>query len=266
MPQTQTLEIIIRLRDLASKNIRRLGRSVSAMRTGVGMASNAVFSLQGALVGLGAGLIARSFLDVASSFEQMEIKLDALTKGKGRDTLQEINDWAKRMPVDTRKAVDTFAMMQALGLNPTIDKMQTLVDVSVLFGEDAMPRVARALGQMQTLGRLSSEELNQLSEAGINARKILRDAFGGKTVEEIQKSGIEITKITDAIWAGLKGEYAGAAEKAQVISIHHVINSTGFSVGCSVTPPGTIPTLWGIFPPKIESISWHLRLISRAVI
>jgi tape measure domain-containing protein len=153
-------------------------------------------------------------LSVASSFEQMEVKLNALTRGRGRQVLEEINAWAKEMPVNTQQAVDTFAMMQAMGLDPTIEKMQTLVDVSVLFGEYAMPRVARALGQMQTLGRLSAEELNQMSEAGINARKYLTEAFG-KTVEEIQKAQIPIEKVVDVIWQGLDAEFGGAAQKAR---------------------------------------------------
>lgn len=160
------------------------------------------------------GQLAGDFIEVASSFEQMEVKLDALTKGKGKETLDEINAWALEMPVNTMKAVDAFAMMQAMGLQPTIDKMETLVDVASIFGEDTMPRVARALGQMQTLGKLSAEELNQLAEAGINARKYLTEAFG-MTVEELQKSEIAIEDIVEAIWQGLDADFSGAAKKAQ---------------------------------------------------
>lgn len=178
-----------------------------------------VFSLQGAFASLGVsvgfGAIANDLLNVANSFEQMEVKLDALTKGRGLETLEEINAWALDMPVNTQKAVDTFVMMQAMGLDPTIDKMETLVDVSSVFGEEAMPRVARALGQMQTLGKLSAEELNQMAEAGINARKYLSEAFGGKTVKEIQNSQIAIEDITAAIMQGLDRDFGGAAKRAQ---------------------------------------------------
>jgi len=74
--------------------------------------------------------------------------------------------------------------------------------------------VARALGQMATLGKLSAEELNQMSEAGINARKYLTQAFG-MTVQELQKSQVSIEKIIDAIWQGLDADFGGAAKKAQ---------------------------------------------------
>lgn len=157
--------------------------------------------------------LAGHMTDVATSFEQMEIKLDGLTKGKGKETLEAINKWALDMPVNTRQAVQTFAMMQAMGLDPTIEKMQILVDTSSIFGQETMPRVARALGQMISLGKLSAEELNQMSEAGINARKYLTEAFG-MTVEELKKSQHSIEEIVDAIWNGLNADYAGQAQRA----------------------------------------------------
>jgi len=67
---------------------------------------------------------------------------------------------------------------------------------------------------MQTLGKLSAEELNQMAESGINARKYLSDAFG-MTVEEIQKAKIDIDQIVGAIWKGLDADYDGGAKRAQ---------------------------------------------------
>jgi len=221
MPDNK-VEIIISAKDMASGVFRDVQKDMQTLAkktvSQVDAIKSRVLGLQGALVGLAGGYglkrLAESSLDVASSFEQMEIKLDVMTRGKGPETLDRINQWALDMPVNTREAVDTFTLMQAMGLDPTIEKMEVLVDVSSIFGDDAMPRVARALGQMQTLGKLSAEELNQLAEAGINARKYLTEAFG-MTVEELQRSKVSIDQIVDAIWRGLDAEYSGAAKKAQ---------------------------------------------------
>lgn len=229
------LEIILSAKDISGKTFEVFKGKVNAVDTSLTKFSGStlktlnsqmastikgVFSLKGAFaalgtVSLGIGLskIATSAVDVANSFEQMELKLNQLTKGNGKQTLEELNAWALKMPVNTRKAVDSFVMMQAMGLDPTIKKMQILVDTSSLMGEEALPRISRALGQMQTLGKLSAEELNQMSEVGINARGYLKDAFG-QTVEEIQKSGIKIEKVVDAIWKGLDKDFGGAAVKA----------------------------------------------------
>ena len=172
-----------------------------------------VGALAGAIGGITLSRLTKDGIDTAAAFEQMEIKLNALTKGKGKETLDAINSWALDMPVNTEKAVDAFTTMTAYGLDPTLEKMETLVDVSSIFGEQALPSVSRALGQMAALGKLSAEELNQLSESGINARKYLKEAFG-MTVEEVQKSGIAINEVIDVIWEGMNRDYGGAAREA----------------------------------------------------
>lgn len=202
-----SVEITVSLKDVVTKGLKSVQSSLSSFRKNV-------LNLKTAIAGVGLGMLATDAVKTASSFEQLETKLDALTKGKGKETLTEINEWALDMPVNTQKAVDAFTMMQAMGLDPTIEKMETLVDASTVFGEDTMPRVARALGQMQTLGKLSAEELNQMAEAGINARKYLAEAFG-MTVEEIQKSEIAIEDVVQAIWDGLDRDFGGAAASAQ---------------------------------------------------
>ena len=207
MARKNSVEITVSLKDAVTKGMSSVQRSLTSLKKNV-------LSVKTAIAGVGLGLLAGSAVETASSFEQIETKLDALTKGKGKETLDELNQWALDMPVNTQKAVDAFSLMQAMGLEPTIEKMETLVDTSTVFGEETMPVVARALGQMQTLGKLSAEELNQLAEAGINARKYLTEAFG-MTVEEIQNSQIAIEDIVQAIWDGLDRDFGGAAANAQ---------------------------------------------------
>ena len=162
--------------------------------------------------GYGLKRIASSAIETAASFEQMQVKLDQLTGGRGKQTLEELNKWALEMPVNTQKAVETFIMMKAYGLDPNIQSLQTLVDVAMIFGEDAMPRVARALGQLQARGKLSAQEIMQLSEVGINANKYLVDAFG-MGVEGVKKAGIDINTVIQAIIKGMDKDFGGSAQK-----------------------------------------------------
>ena len=217
--------IIGKLTTILGADVRGLKRGMSQasksvtthtekIKSQVRSTRTSIMSLQKAFVGFaaaaaGAG-IAGSFLETAASFEKMGVKLDALTKGMGTETLEEINEWAIKMPVNTKQAVDAFVTMQAMGLQPTIDKMQILADVSSIFGDDVLGRVSLALGQMSTLGRVSAQDLNQLAQAGINARRYLREAFG-MTVEEFQKSGKDINEAVEAIWAGMEKEFGGSA-------------------------------------------------------
>lgn len=189
------------------KHGKRITSTISAIHS-------KIFNLKTALLALGSGMVVRGFVNVASSFEQMRIKLDALTKGKGAETLERFNAWALEMPVNTQKAVDTFAMMKAMGLDPTLKSMETLVDISVLFGEEAMTGVARALGQIKLLGRLSAQELNQLANAGIAARKYLTEAFGTGVADEINRMGYTVDQVIHVIMEGMKKDFGGAAKMA----------------------------------------------------
>lgn len=68
-----------------------------------------------------------------------------------------------------------------------------------------MERIIRALGQMKAQGRVSREELNQLSEVGLPAMKMLADAFGTTTAEmsNMIKNG---TVPVEAAITGLMGQ------------------------------------------------------------
>jgi tape measure domain-containing protein len=68
-----------------------------------------------------------------------------------------------------------------------------------------MERIIRALGQMKAQGRVSREELNQLSEVGLPALKMLADSFGVTTAEmsNMVKNG---TVPVEAAITGLMGQ------------------------------------------------------------
>ena len=193
-----------------TRGIKRADMRLQKFQKSLFGLKSAMFAFAGAY---GLKRVSSGFLEVASSFEAMEIKLDTLTKGKGTETLERINAWALEMPVNTQEAVAAFTRMQAMGLDPTIDKMQTLVDVSSIFGDEALGRVSLALGQMSSLGKINAQDLNQLAQVGINARKMLKDAFD-MSVEEIQRSGMDIQEVIEVIWQGLDANFSGAAKKS----------------------------------------------------
>jgi len=170
-------------------------------------------TMLGGMAGMaGLGLLAKSSIEVASGFEKMRMSLDTLTQGQGAQTLDELNRWALTMPVNTEKAIQAFTMMRAMGLNPTIAQMTTLVDtMSALGGSaDTLEGIARALGQMATKGKVSAEELMQLAERGVPVFDILRERFG-----EVETSSLDAGEAIGAIFQGLEQRFGGQSEKMQ---------------------------------------------------
>jgi tape measure domain-containing protein len=71
---------------------------------------------------------------------------------------------------------------------PKLKSWGNAVAASGDLSEETLLGVVRAFGQMRSLGRVNSEEMNQLAERGIPAWELLAKAIG-KTVEQTRKLG-----------------------------------------------------------------------------
>ncbi len=196
--------------DKTDRRWKKHGTGVAASMNAMKASALGVVATLGAIT-FGIQRLTSASVETAASFEQMEVKLNKLTKGEGKKTLDELNQWALDMPVNTQKAVASFTLLKAMGLDPSIKTLQTLTDVASIFGEDTLTRLSLQLGQAAAKGKIMAQDLNIMAEAGINARGYLQDAFG-MTLEEIQKSGIAIKDIIAVIFAGMERDFGGAAK------------------------------------------------------
>jgi tape measure domain-containing protein len=164
-----------------------------------------------------------SGLDRAAALQQAGIKTQELIKWT--------QDLAIKSPFSQEGVANAFQMSKALGF--TVAESQrlttTMVDWASATGktEAGMQRVILALGQMQAKGKVSGDELLQLTEAGLPVRDILAKAFG-KTTEEIvkmqEKGLIPAKDAIAAIAESLDKDYAGAGLRASS-SMDGLLNS-----------------------------------------
>lgn len=149
-------------------------------------------------------------------------RADALEQASGKS--QELLQWSQQIalnsPLDQQSITDTLRLAQAYGFTSEQAKglTQTVVDFTSGSGQSAevMERVITALGQIQTNGKLSGEEMNQLAEAGVNVRQILANAFGVSTAEigKLSEQGkLLADDVLPAIRAGLDESFGGAAAR-----------------------------------------------------
>ncbi|BBO84472.1 hypothetical protein DSCO28_50380 [Desulfosarcina ovata subsp. sediminis] len=169
------------------------------------------------LVGWGIKALYGSFLEVGSSMDQLKLSLDTLTKGEGEEWFQRLNEWALKMPVSTRTAIEAFTQMRAMGLSPTIEQMTTLVDTTSALGggKDTLMGISRALGQIATKGRVSTEELLQLAERGVPVFKILEEKMNltQDQLGDIGNQGLDAQETIQAIIEGMADRFGGQSEK-----------------------------------------------------
>jgi tape measure domain-containing protein len=173
----------------------------------------------GALVGWGVKKLAGSFLEVGSSMDQLKLSLDTITKGEGAEWFQKLNEWALKMPINTKTAIEAFTQMRAMGLQPTIDQMTTLVDTTSALGggSDTLLGISRALGQIATKGRVSTEELLQLAERGVPVFEILREKmnFTQEQLGNIGNQGLDAQQTIQVLIEGMAERFGGQSEKMQ---------------------------------------------------
>jgi len=157
------------------------------------------------------------FINTAASFERLKISLDTITKGRGDEWFEKLNSWAINMPITTQEAVAGFQRLRAMGMQPTIADMEILVDTTSALGgsTDVFNGIVLALGQIQTKGKLMSQEIRQLAERGIPAYEILREKLGltGEDLEKTGQQAIDAGTAIRALMEGMADRFAGQSKR-----------------------------------------------------
>lgn len=94
--------------------------------------------------------------------------------------------------------------------------LRGVADAAAAAGDTyAFDRMILALGQIQTKGKLAGQEINQLAEAGINARKYLMDGLDvtREQLDQLLRAGLPSDVAIRLILDGIQKDYEGAAEQ-----------------------------------------------------
>lgn len=140
-------------------------------------------------------------------------------------------DGAKKMVSDLQKLAvaspfefsglqDAAKTLMGMGFTgkQVIPMLYSLGDAVAAVGGDTeqMKGIALALGQIQSKGKLSAEEMNQLAERGVPAWSILSKQMGKSTAELMkmgQKGELFSSKVIPLLVKGLGEKYGGSMEK-----------------------------------------------------
>lgn len=136
-------------------------------------------------------------VSTASQLEQVEVGFTTMlgSAEKARKFMKQLQDFAAATPFEFTELTGAAQQFLAMGFaaKDVIPMLTAVGDAVAAMGGSAenVDSVTRALGQMQAKGKVSGEELMQLTEQGIPALKILADSYGVST-----------TKMSDMITKG----------------------------------------------------------------
>lgn len=214
----KTFSAVLKIDDKVTSQIKKIPSVISKIK-------NSIFSLKTLAGGVMTGIAAKKLIDdpvsLADEFETYQIGFETMLKSKEKATkfMDSAKKFASVTPFDTSAVVSNAQRMLAYGFSdkdiiPDLTKIGN-ASAALGAGEEGISRVSRALGQMKTNGRLNAEDMNQLTDVGINAWKYLADAEG-KSIAQIremsQKGEISGDKAVKTILNGLK-EFDGMMDK-----------------------------------------------------
>lgn len=145
--------------------------------------------------------------------------------------LEELQQFALTTPFEFSDLVDASQRMQALGFEAR-QVVPILTDVGNAVaaaggGSERLDRVVLALSQIQSKGKVATQELNQLAESGIPAFKILTEATGKSRAEIaklVEEGRISSKFFLDAFQKFSQANFGGLMEKQSRTAIGALSN------------------------------------------
>ena len=182
----------------------------------------------------------------AAQMKQYEIAFTTMLNSaeQGKKMLQDLKQFAASTPFDVPGVVSAGQQLMAFGFQAQeiIPMLTSLGDAAAGLGKGSagVGQIAYAMGQMRTSGTLKTQDMMQLTNAGINAWQMLADA-SGKTIMEIkdltEKGAIDSAAAVEIIVAGMNEKFGGMMQKTStevaglMANIEETTGNTAATIG-----------------------------------
>lgn len=204
---------------------------------------------------------ASAWVDYSSKLQSTKIAFTQMlgSAEAAQRHLEDLQQFALKTPFQFSELIDASQRMQALGFRAE-QVIPVLTDVGNAVaaaggGGERLDRVVLALSQIQSKGKVATQELNQLAESGIPAFKILQDALGksrAELVKLIEDGQISSKVFLDAFQKFSQVNFGGLMEQ----------QSRTFSGAMSNIKDALLQTSSVAFAPLFERLSETARHIS----
>lgn len=194
---------------------KRLGKQLSDV--GGRLTSGLTVPLGAAAVGAGAFAV-----KTAASAETVEMGFETMlgSAAAARKMMDDLARFAATTPFELNGLQQSAKQMMAYGFaaEDVIPMLTAVGDATAALGsgQAGIEQVTRALGQMKAKGKVSAEEMLQLTEAGIPAWEYLARAIGTDTagaMEAVSKGAVSADQGIAALTAGMRDDFGGLMEQ-----------------------------------------------------
>ena len=161
-------------------------------------------------------------LRTASAAETTEISFTTMlgSEEAALSMMEELADFAAHTPFELSGLQTATRQLLAYGFTAedVVPMLTAVGDATAALGtgQAGIESVTRALGQMQTRGKVSAEEMLQLTEAGIPAWEYLARAIGTDTagaMDAVSKGAVDANTGIKALTDGMENDFGGMMEE-----------------------------------------------------
>jgi tape measure domain-containing protein len=195
-----------------------------------------------------------AWLDYSNKLQTTQIAFTTMMGSAqlAQDHLKELQQFALKTPFQFAELIDASQRMQALGFRAE-QVIPILTDVGNAVaaaggGSERLDRVTLALSQIQSKGKVMTQELNQLAEAGIPAFKILQETLhkSRSEINDLVKDGQISSKVFIDAFQKFSQQNFGGLMEAQ---------SKTFSGAMSNIKDALLQTSATAFAPLFEKLT-----------
>jgi len=198
---SEKIDIVVSLKDTASRGLSKVGTGldklkVKALKTGQALNKSKALFLG---IGVAAGAMAVGFLKAAGDLERSEVAFTTMlgSAEKAKDLMIEINKVAIKTPFEQKEIIASTQKLLAFGVaQKDVIKTFTMLGDASQGNAQKLDTLTRAYGKVQAKGKVSMEEINMVTEAGVPILATL-----GETMEVTQEELFKLSaagKITAA--------------------------------------------------------------------
>ena len=204
----------------AGRGLQTAGSKMKAAGSALGSAGDALMPMTATLATAGAAAGAFA-IKTASAAETSEIAFTTmLGSAEAAETMMgQLADFAASTPFELTGLTSATQQLLAYGFTAedVIPMLTAVGDATAALGtgQSGIEAVTRALGQMQTRGKVSAEEMLQLTEAGIPAWEYLARAIGTDTagaMAAVSEGAVDASTGIQALTKGMEEDFGGMME------------------------------------------------------
>lgn len=201
MPKNLELAILIKAKDLASRALGTLNRTLRSVRATARRVTTGFRNLGARLLNLKTTILssiaawglwrtAVDFTDTAATFEILQKRMEGIMGSLegGQQATKWIKQFTRDTPFQLEQVTEGFIRLKAFGIDPTGGAYQAIADQAARLGgsQETLNGIILAVGQAWAKQKLQGEEILQLIERGVPVWQILADVTG-KNVAELNK-------------------------------------------------------------------------------